>query len=72
MTKPELIKEVERLEQELHNAQNSVFYWTDEACKYTDLYNDLKNDIEQNGILNFIKECSIVDKQKVEDFISTL
>jgi len=72
MTKTELIKENERLEQELHNSQNSCIYLERETENYSKLYFDLKQDVDEQEILKFLQECSVVQKQQLEDFIKTL
>lgn len=70
MTKIELIKENERLEQELHNKQNE--YLMRESDLYFNKLIELDSKINDDLILKFLENCTIVQKQQLEDFISTL
>lgn len=72
MTKTELIKENERLEQELHNANNSYEYWKNEHDMYFSILEELKDKINKCPIIQFSLTCDIVQKQKLLDIIDLL
>lgn len=72
MTKDLLLKKNIELEEELHVAHNSIEYWQEESEAYMKLYRDLEQKTESDVISNFLINCSIVQKQKLEDFIQTL
>lgn len=72
MTKDELIKKNIQLEEELHVANNSIEYWQEETKAYQKLYYDLQENIDNEIVMSFLNTCSIVDKQKLEDFILNL
>lgn len=72
MTKEQLLKKNIQLEEELHVSNNSIEYWQEEAKAYQKLYYDLQEKIDNEIVMIFLNDCSIVDKQKLEDFILNL
>jgi len=72
MTKSELEKKLIALEQELHEAHNSIEYWQEETEAYRKLYFELQTKVECDEIYSFLKDCSIVDKEKLIEYISSL
>lgn len=72
MTKYELNKKVEVLERDLHNAENSIEHWKNEAEYYNNKLIELQNKIGDDSVLSFLENCSITQKQQLEDFIKTL
>jgi len=71
-TNEELQKDLIRLEQELHEANNSVDFWIGESNAYEKLFRDLENKIECDEVYSFLNNCSIVEKQKLIDFINSI
>jgi len=72
MTKDLLLKKNIKLEEELHVAHNSIEYWREESEAYMKLYRDLEQKTESDIVSSFLLNCSIIEKQKLEDFIQTL
>lgn len=72
MTKEQLLKKLEDLEQEIHNATNTIEYYIEESNKFSGLYFNLESNIENNPIMQASKNCSLIQMQKIEDFIKTL
>lgn len=72
MTKEQLIKKIEELEQELHNANNSVDYWVEESDKFQNLYYSLDAKISGNPIFETLQNCSLETEFKINEFLSKL
>ena len=65
MTKAELKLKLIKLEDELHEYQNSSEYWSHEYHKLLVEFNKIKD----NELLQSINSCSIVQYELIEDFI---
>lgn len=70
LSKPQLIAKLEDLEQELHNEQNSSEYWSHEYHKLLEEFNKLKND--NNPVVTFLKNCSIVQEIELTNLLQTV
>lgn len=70
MLKHELEKKVIELEEELHTEQNSSEYWSHEYHNLLKEYEKIKT--SDNPIVNFLNTASIVDYDKVINFINSL
>jgi len=71
-TKTELLDNIKKLEQELHESNNSSEYWSHEYSVIFEMHEKLKSKISNDVIFNFLSNCSIIDKEKLENFIKTL
>lgn len=72
LTKQQMQLKIEELEQELHNSNNSVDYWVEESEKYQNKFVDLKKQIEESPIFSAIKNCSITDIIKIQEFLNSM
>lgn len=70
MLKHELEKKVIELEEELHTEQNSSEYWSHEYHKLLEEHKKIKT--SDDPIIKFLNSASIVDYDKVINFINSL
>tara|TARA_R110000744_G_scaffold176151_1_gene295022 strand:- start:79 stop:357 length:279 start_codon:yes stop_codon:yes gene_type:complete len=71
MLKQEALDKIVELEQELHQEQNSTEYWNVEYNQLLELYDSLTNS-DKNPILKRLEKSSIIQEQKILDFLDDL